>query len=130
MRLPALVLLAGGLASMAQGYEVVVEAGPHTRRNVVVSFDLPPSSGSSWRLLDGTTGVPLQVMGARASFVVSSIAANTAKVYTLDAGTGPAGTPVSAVREGDYVHFSRSTRRITRYIGGRGPLPSGVSESY
>ena len=130
MRLVAFILLASGLASTTQGYDVVVEAGPYARRNVVVSFDLPVSPGTSWRLLEGTAGVPLQVMGARASFVVSSLAANTSKVYTLAAGAGPSGVLVNAVREGDYVHFSRETRLITRYIGGRGPLPSGVSESY
>lgn len=131
MRLLALLLLlVGGVTSTAAGYEVVVDAGPYSRRSVVVSFDVPDPTVSSWRLMDGTTGVPLQVMGSRASFVVGSLAAFTTKVYTLDAGTGPTGTPVTAVRDGDYVHFARSTRRITRYIGGRGPLPTGVSESY
>ena len=115
MRLLALLLLlVGGTSSTAAGYEVVVDAGPYSRRSVVVSFDVPDPTVTSWRLMDGTTGVPLQVMGSRASFVVGSLAAFTTKVYTLDAGLGPAGTPVTAVREGDYVHFARSTRRITR----------------
>ena len=122
----ALFLLTGGTA---WSYEVVVEAGAHSRRDVVVSFDLP-TPGGSWRLQDGALDVPLQVAGARASFVLSPLAAGATKVYTLTPEPGPAGALVDAVLDGDFVRFARQGRRIVNYIGGRGPLPSGVPSQY
>ena len=130
MRLLTFMLLAGGFASAAQAYDVVVSAGPFARRGVVVAFDLPESGVESWRLRDGAVDVPLQVIASRAYFVLSDLPASTSRTYTLEPGVGPAGTPITAVPEGDNVRFTRATREITRYAGGAGALPSGVSESY
>jgi hypothetical protein len=129
MRLLAAAPLFLLTAGAAWSYDVVVESGVHSRRDVVLSFELP-EAGGSWRLQDGTSEVPLQVQGRRASFVLKQLPAQTTKVYTLQSGASPSAPGVDAVRDGDFVRFAREGRAVLNYIGGRGPLPSGVPSQY
>jgi hypothetical protein len=132
LHLIGLLLLATAASGAATGAarKVVVDAGAHGRRDVVVSFDLPEGQGGEWRLRDGKSDVPLQVVGARGFFVVKELKAGATKTYTLEPGKAAAASGVEAQKEGDDIQFTQQGRPLLRYRGGKGDLPEGVAPEY
>jgi hypothetical protein len=111
---------------------VVVEAGAHPRRDVVVSFEIPEGATGPFRLRDGKKEVPLQVAGGRGFFVVGDLKAGAAKTYSLETvSEGKLVPGVEAKTEGENVLFStRGGRGIVRYLGGKGALVEGAAAEY
>jgi len=111
---------------------VVVEAGPHARRDVVVSFEIPEGATGPFRLRDGKKDVPLQVSEGRGWFVVAGdLKAGASKTYKLETvSEGKLLPGVEAKTEGEDVQFSTRGRAVVRYRGGEGTLAEGAGEQY
>jgi hypothetical protein len=103
---------------------LTVSAGPHDRRETVVSFPFAGAPGEAY-VLRGPGGevVPLQVEGGTAWFVLAELKAGASRAYRLETGKPPAAA-VAARTEGDSVHVTRDGRPVFQYRGGPGVLPS------
>jgi hypothetical protein len=118
-------------AALPKPHEIVIEAGAHDRRDVVVSFAIPEGEVGPFRLREGKKDVPLQIAGGRGFFVVDAVKSGATKSYTLETvKAGKVEPGVEARTEGDEVHFSWSGRKILEYRGGKGTLPEDVKEEY
>jgi hypothetical protein len=114
-------------ASKKKPREVLVEAGAHDRRAVVVSFTLPEEDTGPFELTDGKRHIPVQVQGRQASFVLDEMKKGTSRTYTLATPTRPSDAEVVDVKtDGDDAQFGWKGKDIVKYHGGEGVLPPGV----
>jgi hypothetical protein len=128
-RLIGLILL--GLATAAwsglmASRRITVSAGPHDRRDTLVSFPLAGAKGDVLVLRDPKGGtVPLQLdPGGTAWFVLDELKAGQTRVYTIEPAPPPAAAALSATREGDVVRVTRDGHPVFEYRGGAGVLPA------
>ncbi len=113
---------------MSDHHSLVIDAGQHARRDVLVEFALPVSAACDWIAEDDagrSTPVQSDAHG-HGSTVLADLAAHERRRLRLRSAT--ATTSVSARTQGEDIVLARGQRDVTRYRGGAGELPNGYAE--